>query len=61
MKNGQWHTIHKGKTLSDENIQSFMGYGFGQIILPEPVKTQQLRILIEKAEGIPSIYSVRLK
>lgn len=61
MKDGQWHTIHKAKTLSDENIQSFMGYGFGKIMLPEPVKTQQLRIRIEKAEGIPSIYSVRLK
>lgn len=60
-ENGQWHTIHRGETLSDDNIQSFMGYGFGKIILPEPVNTQQLRIQIESAVGIPSIYSVRLK
>lgn len=61
MKEGEWLPIHQGEALSDENIQSFMGYGFGKITLAEPVKTQQLRIRIESAKEIPSIYSIRLK
>lgn len=60
-ENGQWKMIHRGESLSDENIQSFMGYGFGEIIFPEPVRTDNIRINIERATGIPGIYSVRLK
>lgn len=61
MTEGAWQQVYKGDALSDESIQSFMGYGFGEIDLKEPQETQQLRIHIEKASGIPSIYSVRLK
>ena len=61
MKEGVWQQVYQGDALSDESIQSFMGYGFGEIDLKEPQETQQLRIHIEKASGIPSIYSVRLK
>lgn len=60
-KDGKWLPVYNGGPLSDETIQSFMGYGFGEIALPEPVQTQQLRINIEKADNIPFIYSVRLK
>ena len=61
MKEGVWQQVYQGDALSDESIQSFMGYGFGEINLKESLETQQLRINIEKATGIPLIYSVRLK
>ncbi len=61
MDNEKWVPVHRGKPLSDKNITSFMGYGFGNIILSQPVETKRLRIVIESATGIPSIYSVRLK
>lgn len=60
-KDGQWQPIYKRIALSDEKIQSFMGYGFGEIILSEPVQSNRIRIRIEESVGIPAIYSIRLK
>lgn len=60
--NGEiWEEVHCGHALSDGNIQSFMGYGFGNINLAQPIETQYIRINIKSASGIPSIYAVRLK
>lgn len=60
-KEGQWLSVYQGTALSDEKIESFMGYGFGEICLTEPVQARQIRIRIEESVGIPAIYSVRLK
>lgn len=60
-KEGTWNLIYEGDALSDDRIQSFMGYGFGEVIFAEPVTTNRLRIHIEKSIEIPAIYSVRLK
>lgn len=57
----KWVEISSGKTLSDVNAPSFMGYGFAEIFLDKPVKTKELRFNIKSAKELPSIYSIRLK
>lgn len=60
-QNGMWQQIYKGQALSNENIGSFMGYGYGEIHLPAPVKTKKIRIAILESKNNPSIYSLRIK
>ena len=60
-KGKEWVPIHEGEMLCDENIESFMGYGFGTIQLPKPVQAKQVRLNIQSSNGLPVIYSIRLK
>ena len=60
-KGKEWVPIHEGEMLCDENIESFMGYGFGTIQLSKPVQAKQVRLNIQSSNGLPVIYSIRLK
>ena len=60
-KGKEWVSIHEGEMLCDENIESFMGYGFGTIQLSKPVQAKQVRLNIQSSNGLPVIYSIRLK
>lgn len=56
-----WQTIYTGSALSDPELGSFMGYGYGKITLEQPVKARKLKFTILSATKIPSVYSIRLK
>lgn len=60
-RDGNWVPVYEGEKLSDENVGSFMGYGYGRIYLSAPVKTKKVRLSILESKDIPSIYSIRLK
>lgn len=61
LRNNEWVTVYSGNALSNENVGSFMGYGYGEITLEHPVETQYLRLNILESKKTPSIYSLRLK
>ena len=60
-KGNEWIPIHEGAMLCDENIVSFMGYGFGTVQLSTPVTARKIRLNIQSSNGIPVIYSIRVK
>ena len=53
--------VHSGTALSNPELSSFMGYGYGEIHLSKPVNARKIRFTIQTATNTPAIYSVRLK
>ena len=56
-----WKIVYSGTALSNPELSSFMGYGYGEIHLSKPVNARKIRFTIQTATNTPAIYSVRLK
>lgn len=60
LSNGNWTTAYSSPLIPEPVGQSFMGYGLIEFTLPDAVTTDQFRIVINRSNGIPAIYSIRL-